>query len=140
MSCKTIFDWLKHINEFKTDASQFSNADWDVFNAYMIHRFMSMHSNETIELANIAQRLHPTDKKGIYSFYKDFIPKNSKWVRYQKAKTKKYNDDLLVELADYYKISQREVKDYLNMLDKKQISRILSQRGIDNKQIKKLLK
>jgi len=47
---------------------------------------------------------------------------------------------LLTELADYFKLSQREIKDYMNILDKPEIKRILHQRGIEDKQIKKLLK
>ena len=140
LKINNIFDWLKHINQYKTPISEFSQSDWDVFNAYMIHRFMSMHSSESIELANIAQRIPPTDKQGVYSFYKDYIPKNSKFIRYQKQKSKTYNEELLLELANHYNLSKREAKDYITLLDKSTIVRILSQRGLEDKQIKKLLK
>ena len=136
---RTIFDWLKHINEYKTPVSEFTSADWDVFNSYMIHRFMSMH-RDGLALANEAQKLHPTDKIGVYSFYKYIMPKNNSWIKYMKSKSKPYNQDLLTELADYFKLSQREIKDYMNILDKPEIKRILHQRGIEDKQIKKLLK
>ena len=39
---KNIFDWLKHINQYKTPSSEFTDKDWDVFNSYMVHRFLSM--------------------------------------------------------------------------------------------------
>ena len=43
--CKNVFDWGKHINQHKTAADKFSTADWDMFNAYVIHRLISMNPN-----------------------------------------------------------------------------------------------
>ena len=140
LKINSIFDWLKHINEYKTPVSAFSQADWDVFNSYMIHRFMSMHSDIGLLAANEAQKLQPTDKKGVYSFYVQYISKNSKFIRYQKSKTKSTNTDLLIEISSHFNLSQREAKDYITLLDKQEIVRILTQRGNDKKTIKKLLK
>ena len=42
MNCSNIFDWLKHINQYKTPTKSFSDKDWEVFNSYMVHRFLSM--------------------------------------------------------------------------------------------------
>ena len=39
---KNIWDWLKQINSVKADPSSFSDKDWELWNSYMIHRFMSM--------------------------------------------------------------------------------------------------
>ena len=139
MKCKSIFDWIKHINQYKTAADQFSAADWDIFNSYMIHRFVSMNPSH-IAIVNEAQHLQPTDKRQIYEFYRDFIPKNNRFSKYIKSKSKTYNTELLTELADHYLVSQREVKDYITLLDKQPIVRILEQRGFENKYIKKLLK
>jgi hypothetical protein len=87
MSCSNIFDWLKHINQFKTPADQFSDKDWEVFNSYMIHRFISM-NKEFIEVVNYVQELPPQEKVMIYNVYKEFIPKNNKWNKYIKSSNK----------------------------------------------------
>ena len=134
-----LFDWLKQINHIKSPSDTFSDDDWEQFNAYMIHRFVSMDRN-LLELANYAQMFQPTDKKQIYEFYKEYIPSNKRFNKYIKAKSNPPASELLQILAEHYEVSKREVKDYIKMLDKKAIVSILSQRGYEDKQIKKLFK
>jgi hypothetical protein len=43
-------------------------------------------------------------------------------------------------LASYFKVSTREILDYCNIITKKDIIEILLQTGIQDKEIKKLLK
>lgn len=139
MNCANIFDWLKQINNFKSPVDSFTESDWEVFNAYMVHRFLSMNP-DFLELVNEVQVLPPTEKKKIYSIYKEYIPKNNKWNKYIKSNVKQRNKELLQYLKDYFEVSIREVKDYLKILDNTDISRILTSIGIDNKEIKTLIK
>ena len=134
-----LFDWLKEINYKKSPVDSFTDKNWDEFNAYMVHRFLSMDSN-LLELVNEVQSLPPTDKKQIYSIYKEYIPKNNKWNKYIKSTVKQPNKDLIQYLKNYFKLSSREILDYINILSKDQIISILSQLGIEDKEIKKLLK
>lgn len=134
-----LFDWLKQINNIKSPSDSFSDDDWEQFNAYMIHRFVSMDRN-LLELANYAQQFQPTDKKQIYEFYKEYIPSNKRFNKYIKAKSNTPSSELLQILATHFESSTREVKDYIKLLDKKTIVSILSQRGYEDKQIKKLFK
>lgn len=135
---KNLFDWLKEINQYKSDSDSFTNRDWDLFNSYMIHRFMSMDRN-FIELSNIAQTFPPDNKKQIYEFYKEYVPKNKRFNRYIKAKSNPPSDILLENIAHHYEISKKEAIDYVNMLGINEVSRILQQRGLEEKQIKKIL-
>jgi len=134
-----LFDWLKEINYKKSSVSSFTDKDWDEFNAYMVHRFLSMNS-DYLELVNEVQSLPPTDKKQIYSIYKEYIPKNNKWNKYIKSTVKPRNKDLIQYLTNYFQLSTREVKEYLQLLSNKEVIKILSQLGIEDKEIKKLLK
>ena len=109
---KNIFDWLKAINNTKPPVESFTSKDWEVWNSYMIHRFISMNP-DYIEIVNYVQDLPPQEKRMIYNVYKEFIPKNNKWNKYIKSKTKEPNT---------------------------KISRILSNRGLETKEIKKILK
>jgi len=139
MNCVNIFDWLKAINTTKPPVESFTDKDWEVWNSYMIHRFLSMdHSN--IELINEIQEIPPQDKKKIYSIYKEFIPKNSKWNKYIKSKVKQPNKDLVGHIKDYFECSSKEAKDYIILLDTPEINRILNGRGLNKKEIKPLLK
>lgn len=135
---KNLFDWLKEINQYKSDSDSFTNRDWDLFNSYMIHRFMSMDRN-FIELSNIAQTFPPDNKKQIYEFYKEYVPKNKRFNRYIKAKSTPPSDILLENIAEHYEISKKEAIDYVNMLGINEVNRILQQRGLEEKQIKKIL-
>lgn len=134
-----LFDWLKEINYKKSPVDSFTDKDWDEFNAYMVHRFLSMNS-DYLELVNEVQSLPPTDKKQIYSIYREYIPKNNKWNKYIKSNIKQRNKDLIQYLTNYFQLSTREVKEYLKFLDSKEVIKILSQLGIEDKEIKKLLK
>tara|TARA_Y100000389_G_C17360010_1_gene463236 strand:- start:421 stop:834 length:414 start_codon:yes stop_codon:yes gene_type:complete len=136
---KNIFDWLKAINNTKPPVESFTDKDWEVWNSYMIHRFLSMDRSH-IEIVNDIQEMLPTDKKKIYSIYKEFIPKNSKWNKYIKSKVKQPNKDLVNHIKDYFKCSSKEAKEYIYMLDKPEISRILTDRGLDKKELKTLIK
>ena len=136
---KNIFDWLKAINTTKPPVESFDDKDWEVWNSYMIHRFLSMDRNH-IEIVNDIQEILPTDKKKIYSIYKEFIPKNSKWNKYIKSKIKQPNRDLVDHIKDYFKCSSKESKEYINILDTPEINRILNDRGLNKKEIKPLLK
>jgi len=136
---KNIFDWLKEINYHKSPVSKFTEKDWEIFNAYMIHRFMSM-NQDYIEVVNYVQELPPQEKAMIYRIYKEFIPKNNRWNKYIKSNSKEPNEDLVIQLKDHFKVSIREVKDYLKILDTTEINRILTNRGLETKEIKQLLK
>jgi hypothetical protein len=136
---KSIFDWLKCINTSKPSVESFKDSDWEVWNSYMVHRFLSMNI-DFLPIVNEVQSYPPQSKKEIYSIYKEYIPKNNKWSKYIKSSNKEPNKDLVNHLKDYFKVSNREVKDYLKILDTTEIHRILTDRGLDKKEIKPLLK
>ena len=136
---RNIFDWLQHITLYKTPASEFTDNDWENFNSYMVHRFISM-SPYYVEVADYAQTMLPTMKKEIYNFYKEMIPKHKVWLQYIKSKTKTVNKDLIEDIAKYYEIGAADATSYIEVMTKEEISIVLSEMGKDNKEIKKLLK
>jgi hypothetical protein len=136
---KNIFDWLKQINSIKSDPNSFSDKDWEVWNSYMVHRFMSMNPNY-LELVNEAQKMQPQDKKQIYNIYREYIPKNNRWNKYIKSSVKKHNPQLLEYLSAYWECSNVEAKQYISLLDNTEISLILTSIGLDKKEIKPLIK
>jgi hypothetical protein len=136
---KNVFDWLKEINSTKSHPDTFTNQDWDIWNSYMVHRFLSMNP-DYIELVNEVQTLPPSNKKQIYSIYREYIPKNNKWSKYVKSSSKEFDKDLILQLKKHFNVSVREIKDYLKILDKKEVQSILNKQGLEEKEIKKLLK
>jgi len=134
-----IFDWLKCINTTKPPVESFSDKDWEVWNSYMIHRFISMNP-DYLEIVNYVQDFPPQEKRMIYSIYKEFIPKNNKWSKYVKSKVKQPNKDLVEHIKGYFECSSKEAKEYINILATPEIGRILTNRGLNKKEIKPLLK
>jgi len=135
----TIFDWLKEITGTKKQWSSFNEDDQKQFNPYMVHRYISMYE-PYIEVANFAQTLPQNDKEKIYQFYCSMIPKNNVWLKYVKGSKKKPNEKILKCIADYYTVSLGEAEDYLYILKKEGVSLVLEKSGLDEKEIKKLLK
>ena len=136
---KNIFDWLQHITLYKTPASEFTDNDWENFNSYMVHRFISM-SPYYVEVADYAQSMLPTMKKEIYNFYKEMLPKRKIWLKYIKSKNKSSNKELIETLADYFQIGTSEIPSYIDILGSKKIKEILREIGIEEKDAQKLLK
>jgi hypothetical protein len=136
---KNVFDWLKCINNTKPPVESFTDKDWEVWNSYMVHRFLSMDPNY-IDIVNEVQSMPPQSKKEIYSIYKEYIPKNNKWNKYIKSKVKQPNKDLVNHIKGYFECSSREAKEYIEMLAPTEINRILTNKGLDKKEIKPLLK
>jgi hypothetical protein len=136
---KNIFEWLNELTFIKSPTNKFKEEAWDNFNAYMVHRFVSMNQNY-IEIANIAQKFHPTDKKGIYNFYCEMLPKKKMFLRYIKSKIKKRPKEILKPIAKYYECSFEEADNYITLSPKNKIETILKHVGNDDKEVKKLLK
>ena len=135
---KNIWDWLKQINYIKADPSSFSNKDWDIWNSYMVHRFISM-NQDYIDIVNEVQSINPQNKKENYTIYREYIPKNNKWNKYIKSNVKQHKSELLTYLAEYWECSQNEVKEYLNFLEDDEVLRILNSMGIQPKEINQIL-
>ena len=136
---RNIFDWLNHITLYKTPNTEFTDNDWDNFNSYMVHRFISM-NQYYVEIADYAQSLMPTNKKEIYNFYKEMIPKSKTYLKYVKSQTKDYSKELIEKIAEYYEVGAHEARSYIAVMKKNELTQILSEMGLEDKEIKKLLK
>ena len=134
----TIFDWINEISYNKTPWSSFTEKDQESFNRYMISRFISM-KEDYIDIVNLVQK-YPLSDVALYNFYCKTIPKKKTFFRYIKPKKDKMNDLLVSILAQDFNISKREIKDNQHLLGKSIFRNVLQKRGIDEKQIKKLLK
>ena len=134
-----IFDWLKQITYEKQSWDSFTEEDKVSFNPYMIHRFLSMNP-EYIEFVNLIQNIPYTEKEKIYKLYLYMIPKKNMFLKYIKSNRVKIKDELLNHLASYYECSLREADEYYHMLHNDTIKGILKKRGVEDKEIKKLLK
>ena len=134
----TIFDWLNEISYNKRPWSSFNSEDRESFNPYMINRFISMKENY-IDFVNTIQK-YSINKESLYNYYCQLIPKRKTFFRYIKPKKSTLNPNLITILAKRFALSEREIKDNYYLIGKDLSKNILQNIGIDDKQIKKLLK
>jgi len=135
----TIFDFFKQVTTDKKPWSSFTEDEKKAFNPYMLHKIVSM-TEAYIEVANMGQSLPYTDKEKIYKFYCELLPKKSVYSKYIKGTKTKLNEDLLGYISKFYECSFREAEEYIQLLRKEDMYDILNRYGIEDKDIKKLLK
>lgn len=134
-----IFGWLDEITVKKSHPDSFSEASWDKWNSYMVHRYMSMNLGY-IDIVNYVQKISPQNKKQIYSIYKEMIPKKKLWLKYIKNQNKNNYQEVTGYISKYYECSQDEAEQYIDMLQKPGIESILGKMGVEAKEIKKITK
>ena len=136
---KNIFDWLEEITYKKSPPSNFSQASWDKWNSYMIHRYVSMYIGY-IDVANYVQKINPQNKQQIYSIYREMIPKKKTWLKYIKNQNKRNYQELAEYVAEYFQCSLGEADHYIDILRRVGIEGILWDMGVEEKEIQKLFK
>ena len=131
----TVFDWVNMITFGKREWDSFTETEQDAFNPYIVNRVLSM-TKDYIPIVEMAQT-YPMPNEKLYDFYKDVIPKKKVWSKYIKS-TLKYDNEQNDALSKYFECSTREIKDYLNILEKKEIDVILNEiNGYSKKKKKK---
>lgn len=119
----TIFDHLKNIT---TQKGEFLGEEG--WNNWMVNRYLSM-DQDYCEVVNLVQkntwRIKP---EHLYNLYKDIIPQQYIYLKYIKAKKKvDYKKDEIEAIKQYFEVSEREAKEYINMLPKNELKEIMSQ-------------
>ena len=134
-----IFGWLNEITVQKSPPESFSNKSWDNWNSYMVHRFLSM-NRYYIDIVNYVQKMNPQSKKEIYTIYKEMIPRKKLWLKYLKKESKTNTKKISEYIGEYMEVGLREANDYISILGKERIKNILHSMGIEDKEIKKIIK
>ena len=137
----TIFDWIKAVIDTKLSWETFSPEQQKQFNNYMIHRSLSMNP-KYIEVVNYIQGLNIQDSKKLYEVYCFMIPQSKNtYSAYIKSNMKKSSPEVAQHVAEYFECSVAEAEEYISLADnKKWLENILTLKGIDEKEIKKLIK
>ena len=136
---KNIFGWLEEITVNKSPLSSISDESWDIWNSYMVHRYVSM-NQDYVDIANLVQKINPQNKKQIYSIYKEMIPKRKMWLKYIKNEAKKEQKELEEYIAKYFDCSLGEAEHYIDILRGTGVREILNEMGVDSKESDKLIK
>ena len=137
----TMFDFIKAIIDTKLPWETFNPEQQKQFNKYMIHRLLSMNP-KYIEVVNYIQGLNIQDSKKLYEVYCFMIPQSKNtYSAYIKSNSKKTSSpEVLQHVSEYFKCSTSEASEYIQLTDEKWLENILVTKGVDEKQVKKLIK
>jgi hypothetical protein len=78
-----------------------------------------------IDIVNLIQRYPDCPKRKVYQLYCELLPKQKSFFRYIKSKIK-WDKETVDKIADYYKCSTREAKEYISILRDDQLEDILN--------------
>lgn len=121
----TLFDHLNNLTYEKRNWQKLTEEERKTANMFMLSRFISM-NYQYIEMVNEVQKMNlPAD--ATYNLYLALLPKQKSFFKYIKKQTKDGKQDSIELLAEVFEVSQSEAKDYLNLLDKKQLEEITLQ-------------
>ncbi len=138
----TPFDYLKLVHNKKVRWEDLNEEEQKSWNTFIINRALSFNSNY-IDIVNNIQpytggQLTPAE---IFKYYQNILPNNfrfNKWIKGNKEKS--YNPQLLVTVSTYFECSAKKASEYLNILSKKETKNLLKYIGLQESEIKKLIK
>ena len=138
----TMFDFIDGVTHKKKEWSKWSDMDQKAFSPFMMNRFLSMRM-ELTELINEFQTytiglLRPQET---YKLYHELLPNNKTFAKYIKGRNEdKYEKGLINQIAEHYQIGKSEAVDYIELMNKETLDRIISMYGYSDGDKKKLLK
>jgi hypothetical protein len=136
---KDLWGWLNEITFHKTPIEEISEESWDKWNSYMINRYVSM-DIRYIDLVNYVQTIPYDNKQQLYQIYREMIPKAKTFLKYIKTKNQKKPATLIEYVAKHFECSLGEAEEYIDILREVGTRRVLYDMGLEDKEIKKLLK
>ena len=119
------FDHIKNLHTKQRSWGDFSDEEKKSFNIFIINKALSMNPNY-LNIVNMVQRYtnNLLDPKEVFNLYFNLLPNKFRFYKWIKG-TKDKNKEKYQILAQHFKCSSREAKDYMELLDKKEINRIL---------------
>ena len=93
-----------------------------------------------LSIVNMVQRYtnNLLDPKEVFNLYFNLLPNKFRFYKWIKG-TKDKNKEKYQVLAQHFECSSREAKDYMELLDKKEVNKILKLYKNDNTTSKKTL-
>ena len=135
----TPFDFLKLVHDKKVKWEDLNEDEQKAYNTFIINKALSFNSNY-LDVVNKIQHYTPTSKES-FKYYQSMTTNKfrfNKWIKGQK--TKSFNPHLIAIISTYLECSSKQAEDYLNILEKKEVKTLLKQIGLQEGDIKKLLK
>ena len=119
------FDHIKNLHTKQRSWDDFNDEEKKSFNIFIINKALSMNPNY-LDIVNMVQRYtnNMLNPKEVFNLYFNLLPNKFRFYKWIKG-TKDKNKEKYQILAQHFKCSSREAKDYIELLNKKEINKIL---------------
>ena len=128
----TIFDWINQMLVTKKHWDEFTEDEQKKFSPFIINRWLSM-DKDFIEVVNVFQKyaIGTLESREVYKWYCDILPRGKRFNKYIKGKKdKKYDKEMINIISNHFEVSKKESKDYIDLLNKKEIKEIYKMYGV----------
>ena len=135
----TPFDFLRLVHDKKIKWEDLNEDEQKTYNKFIINRALGFNNN-MLDIVNRLQGYDVTPKES-FKYYQSMTGnkfKFSKWIKGNKEKS--YNSNLLVIISTYFECSCKQAGEYLDALGKKETKTFLKHIGLQENEIKQLLK
>ena len=99
-----------------------------------------LQNRQKIDLVNYVQTIPYDNKQQLYQIYREMIPKAKTFLKYIKTKNQKKPATLIEYVSKHFECSLGEAEEYIDILREVGTRRVLYDMGLEDKEIKKLLK
>tara|TARA_Y100001963_G_scaffold78066_1_gene108184 strand:+ start:878 stop:1306 length:429 start_codon:yes stop_codon:yes gene_type:complete len=122
------FEHVKNLHTKKRQWEDFNDEEKKSFNVYIINKTLSFNPNY-LNIVNMVQNYTGLNQilsqKEVFNLYFSLLPNNFRFYRWIKGEKTKKEKEKAEYLAVHFKISTREAYDYLKILDKKTVNKIV---------------
>ena len=138
---KGLFDHINHIRSVQNPKyfDTLSEADKKSWSNYMVCRFLSMQP-EIIDYVNEIQKYSHLPPKHFYQLCLLIVPKSRVFYSYIKRREEgKWDKKLISLLVNHFNESERNILEYLEIISKKELTKIVNLYGFTEKEIENLI-
>ena len=122
------FDHLKNLHTKKRTWDNFNDEEKKSFNVFIINKALSMNPNY-LGIVNMVQNFTGLNQilsqKEVFNLYYSLLPNKFRFYKWIKGEKTKKDKEKAEYLAIHFKVSTREAYDYLKILDRKTINKII---------------
>ena len=122
------FDHIKNLHTKKRTWNDFNDEEKKSFNVFIVNKGLSMNPNY-LGIVNMVQNFTGLNQilsqKEVFNIYFNLLPTNFRYYKWIKGEKNKKDKEKAEYLAIHFKVSTREAYDYLKVLDKKTINKII---------------
>jgi len=122
------FEHVKNLHTKKRRWEDFNDEEKKSFNVFIINKTLSFNPNY-LNIVNMVQNYtglnQVLSQKEVFNLYYSLLPTKFRFYRWIKGEKSKKDKEKAEYLAMHFNVSTREAYNYLQILDKKSINKII---------------